>query len=224
MNPKAPSMIPAMTLNFAADALAPHVSAETFAYHHGKHFAAYIKAANGLIAGTPAANLDLEAIVRNAQQAGNTALFNAAGQVWNHGFFWASLSPPGTDPPAGALTAAIDRDLGGFAAMATAFIAVGAGQFGSGWVWLVSGSDGRLAIIATADAVPAWIEHEVTPLLVCDVWEHAYYIDWRNDRGGFLKAFIHSLANWPLAQDQYGAATHATKSWQYPAERMPEPA
>jgi superoxide dismutase, Fe-Mn family len=212
-------MITAMPLNFAANALSPDISADTFAHHHGKHFAAYIKTANKLIAGTPAADLDLEAIVRMAERAGNTALFNAAGQVWNHGFFWASLSPPGTGRPAGALATAIERDFGSFDKLASQFIAAGTGQFGSGWVWLVAGGDGRLSVMSTPDAMPVWIEHMATPLLVCDVWEHAYYLDWHSDRGSFLKAFIAKLANWTLAQDQYAAAIGAQGEWCYPAER-----
>ena len=217
-------MIVSTPLNFAADALAPHVSAETFAHHHGKHFAAYIKTANDLTAGTAMEALDLEAIVRMAKRAANSALFNAAGQVWNHGFFWASLSPPGAARPTGALAAAIDRDFGGFAAMASAFTAAGAAQFGSGWVWLVAGGDGRLSIIATADAMPVWIDHMVTPLLVCDVWEHAYYLDWHSDRRGFLTAFIGSLANWSLARDQYATATGTGDAWQFKADAALEPA
>ncbi len=206
-------MITIMPLPFAGDALAPHISAETFEYHHGKHFQAYINTTNDLIDATPDKAHDLETIVSNA---GNAALFNAAGQVWNHGFFWASLSPPSDARPSGELAAAIDRDFGSFDAMAQEFVTAGTKEFGSGWAWLIAGTDGKLAITTTHDAMPAWVEQPVTPLLVCDVWEHAYYIDWRNDRGAFLRAFITTLANWPLAQDQYAVAASDAAGWRYP--------
>jgi Fe-Mn family superoxide dismutase len=211
-------MITAMPLPFAADALVPHLSAESFNYHHGKHFQAYIKTTNDLIAATPAATHDLETIVSDAA---NAALFNAAGQVWNHGFFWASLSPPTPARPTGELAAAIDTAFGSFDAMAKAFVAAGTAEFGSGWVWLFSGTDGKLAIAATHDAMPIWAEQPATPLLVCDLWEHAYYLDWRNDRGAFLHAFITSLANWRLAQDQYAIAASDAAGWRYPVEPVP---
>lgn len=209
-------MITLMPLPFAAGALAPHVSAETFDYHHGKHFAAYVAKANELIEGSDDADADLETIIDNADEADNIALFNAAGQAWNHGFFWASLAPPSDARPSGGLAKAIARDFGDFDAFAAAFVTAATAQFGSGWAWLVSDADGALSICTTDDALPVWIEQPVMPLLVCDVWEHAYYIDWRNDRGGFLKAWVHSLANWPLAQAQYAAALADETGWLYP--------
>lgn len=210
-------MITTMPLPFPADGLEPDISGETFEHHHGRHFQAYIDKVNELIAGTAHAGRNLETIIRHAADAGETGLFNAAGQTWNHGFFWASLSPATDTRPGSALAAAITRDFGSFDAMAAQFITTGAGQFGSGWAWLVADADGRLALQATHDAMPAWIERAVTPLLVCDVWEHAYYIDWRNDRGGFLKTFINSRANWALADGQYAAATGGGTAWRYPA-------
>lgn len=209
-------MISLMPLPFAADALSPHISAETFAYHHGKHFAAYVNKTNELTADADDPDADLESIVDAADEADNIALFNAAGQAWNHGFFWASLAPPSDARPAGELAAAIDRDFGSFDAMAEAFVKTGVAEFGSGWTWLVSDADGTLSIISTHDGIPVWIEHPVLPLLVCDVWEHAYYVDWRNDRGGFLKAFISQLANWSHAQSQYAAARADDIGWLYP--------
>lgn len=209
-------MISLMPLPFAADALAPHVSAETFQYHHGKHFAAYVTKTNEMIANTDDTDADLETIVDNADEADNIALFNAAGQAWNHGFFWASLAPPSDARPAGALAEAIVRDFGDFDAMAAEFVKVGTAQFGSGWAWLVSDADGGLSICSTDDALPVWIEQPVMPLLVCDVWEHAYYVDWRNDRGGFLKAFVGNMANWSLAEAQYAAALADEVGWLYP--------
>jgi len=214
-------MITLMPLPFAADALAPHISAETFAYHHGKHFAAYVTKTNELIAGTDDADADLETIVDNADEADNVALFDAAGQAWNHGFFWASLAAPPSDMPSdarpgGGLAEAMARDFGGFDAMAAQFVKTGTAEFGSGWVWLVSDADGALSICSTHDALPVWVEQPVMPLLVCDVWEHAYYIDWRNDRGAFLKAFMGDLANWRHAEAQFAAAIADDAGWQYP--------
>lgn len=208
-------MIAMMPLPFASDTLEPHVSAETFDYHHGKHFAAYVAKTNELIADTPLDRMDLEGVIAAADD--QPALFNAAAQVWNHGFFWASLAAaPGTQP-GDALSQAITRDFGGFDAMAAQFIAAGTGQFGSGWAWLVADADGRLRILSTHDAMPAWVETGHLPLLVCDVWEHAYYIDWRNDRGAFLAEFINGMANWVLADAQYRAACHNAHGWRYPA-------
>jgi len=209
-------MIIQMPLPFAADALSPHVSAETFAYHHGKHFAAYVNKTNELIADSDLTEADLESIVDAADEADNIALFNASGQAWNHGFFWASLAPPSDARPGGALAEAIARDFGDFDAMAAEFVKTGTAEFGSGWTWLVSDADGVLSICSTHDALPVWIEQPVMPLLVCDVWEHAYYVDWRNDRGGFLKTFIGQLANWELAQAQYAAAVADEVGWLYP--------
>lgn len=207
-------MITLMPLPFAGDALAPHVSAETFDYHHGKHFAAYVAKTNELIAGTPLDRLDLEGIIAAADI--HSGLFNAAAQAWNHGFFWASLTPEAGTRPGEPLRQAIIRDFGSFDAMAAQFEAVGSGQFGSGWTWLVAAVDGRLEILSTQDATPVWMETVHVPLLVCDVWEHAYYIDWRNDRSGFLGAFINGMANWSAADAQYHAACHGQTAWHYP--------
>lgn len=209
-------MISLMPLPFAPDALSPHVSAETFAFHHGKHFAGYVNKTNELIADADDPDADLESIVDAADEADNIALFNAAGQAWNHGFFWASLAPPSAARPTGDLAAAIERDFGSFDAMAEQFVKTGVAEFGSGWTWLVSDADGGLSITSTHDGMPVWIEEPVLPLLVCDVWEHAYYVDWRNDRAGFLKAFIQQLANWELAQAQYAAALADEVGWLYP--------
>lgn len=208
-------MIPVMSLPFAADALEPQVSAETFDYHHGKHYVAYIAKTNELIAGTSLDRLNLEDVIDAAEA--QSGLFNAAAQSWNHGFFWASLAPPAGGRPGKALHQAIARDFGSFDAMAAQFVAVGSSQFGSGWAWLVAAANGRLQILSTPDATPVWLETGHVPLLVCDVWEHAYYIDWRNDRGGFLTAFINSMANWDLADAQYHAACHGGPSWFHPA-------
>lgn len=207
-------MIAMMPLPFASDALAPHVSAETFDYHHGKHFVAYVAKTNELIADTPLDGMDLEGVIAAADA--QPGLFNAAAQAWNHGFFWASLTPRAGARPGEALHRAIVRDFGSFDAMAAQFVAAGAGEFGSGWAWLVATADGRLQILSTHDAMPAWVETGHVPLLVCDVWEHAYYIDWRNDRGGFLAAFINGLANWAMADAQYHAACHGQTAWRYP--------
>lgn len=208
-------MITMMPLPFAGDALAPQVSAETFEYHHGKHFAAYLAKTNELIAGTPLDGLDLESVIAAADD--RPGLFNAAAQAWNHGFFWSSLTATPGARPGEALSQAIARDFGSFDTMAAQFVAAGAGQFGSSWAWLVADAEGRLHCMSTHDAMPAWVETSHAPLLVCDVWEHAYYIDWRNDRGAFLAAFINGLANWALADAQYKAACNGGTGWRYPA-------
>jgi Fe-Mn family superoxide dismutase len=207
------TMLNPMPLPFDQGAIAPLMSAETFEYHYGKHFMAYVNKVNELV---PDAKGPLETLIGEAHSSGKTALFNAAGQTWNHAFFWMSIAPREGTAPDGALAQAIDRDFGSFGAFATAFTTAGGGQFGSGWVWLVSGADGKLALATTHDADPVWINGDATPLLVCDVWEHAYYIDWRNNRGGFLKDFIEKRANWDFAATQFDAVTKGDAGWQYP--------
>jgi Fe-Mn family superoxide dismutase len=187
-------------LPYAKDALAPHMSAETFDYHHGKHHNAYVTKLNELIAGTAHADASLEAIV----MAADGALFNQAAQVWNHTFFWSSMTPGGGGAPTGALAEAIDRDFGGLAQFKDAFTKAAAGQFGSGWAWLVL-KDGKLQVMATANAdTPA--RHGATALLTLDVWEHAYYVDYRNARPKFIEAFLEHLVNWEFAAANYAAA------------------
>jgi Fe-Mn family superoxide dismutase len=177
-------------LPYAKDALAPHMSAETFDYHHGKHHLAYVNKLNELCAGKPEADKSLEELVRTTEGA----LFNQAAQVWNHTFFWSCMKPAGGGEPTGDLADAIRRDFGSYADFKTKLAAEAAGRFGSGWAWLVK--DGhKLAITSTMNAGNPMTDGK-TPLLTLDVWEHAYYIDYRNARPNFITAFLDHLVSW----------------------------
>ncbi len=183
-------------LPYAKDALAPHMSAETFDYHHGKHHQAYINVANDMLPGSGLEGLSLEESIMKAEGK----LFNQLGQHYNHSLFWESMAPNGggKNIPS-ALSDKIDSDLGGYDSFRADFIAKGMGQFGSGWVWLVQdNASGKLEVINTANADCPLTENK-TPLLVCDVWEHAYYIDYRNARPKFLDVFLDHLVNWENA-------------------------
>jgi len=171
-------------------ALAPHLSAETLDYHHGKHQRAYVDRLNELIAGTEFSDLALEDIVRRAQGS----LFNQAAQVWNHEFYWQCLRPRGGGEPAGRLAEKIAQAFGDFARFRADFERAALATFGSGWTWLVQRADGALAVVTTSNASTP-LTGEDTPLLTCDVWEHAYYIDYRNGRAQYLEAFW-KLVNW----------------------------
>lgn len=186
-------------LPYAYDALAPFISAKTLEFHHDKHHATYVANANKLIAGTPLEAATLEEIVAAAAaDPAKKGLFNNAAQVWNHTFYWNSLKPNGGGKPAGALAAAIDAAFGSFDAFAADFAAKAAGQFGSGWAWLVVNGEGKLEIVTTGNADTPLV-HGLKPLLTADVWEHAYYLDYQNRRPDYLKTFLESLANWDFA-------------------------
>ena len=182
-------------LPYAQDALAPHISRETMEYHYGKHHQAYVTNLNELIKGTEYAALNLESIIMTAPAGG---IFNNAAQVWNHTFFWRSMKPRGGGAPTGALAAAIDKKWGSFDAFKKAFQASALGNFGSGWTWLVRKPDGSVDIANTSDAGTP-ITGVDQPLLTIDVWEHAYYIDYRNQRPKFVETFLANLANWDFA-------------------------
>ncbi len=185
-------------LPFALDSLAPHMSRETLEYHHGKHHQAYVTNLNNLIKGTEFESMSLEDIIRKAPAGG---VFNNAAQVWNHSFFWNCLSPQGGGEPSGALRSKIDAKWGSFAAFKEAFHKSAVGNFGSGWTWLVQKADGELDIVNTSNAgTPLTAGHK--PLLTVDVWEHAYYVDFRNRRPDFVTTFLDKLANWSYAQGQ----------------------
>ncbi|MGE0143163.1 MAG: superoxide dismutase [Planctomycetota bacterium] len=186
-------------LPYSKDALAPHISSETLEFHHGKHHAAYVTNLNKLVPGTEFENLDLVAIIRKAPAGG---IFNNAAQVWNHTFYWHSLSPKGGGEPSGALAAAITKTWGSFAKFKEAFTACAIGTFGSGWAWLVKNSDGSLAIESTSNAQTPLTSPGKTPLLTCDVWEHAYYVDYRNARPTYVEHFWH-LVNWEFAAKNF---------------------
>ena len=189
-------------LPFAKDALAPHMSTDTFDYHHGKHHNAYVVKGNELLAEAGIDASDLVQLVHESAKIGG-ALFNNIGQHYNHSFFWNSLSPNGGGAPTGEIAARIDADFGSFDEFKAQFVAGGVGQFGSGWVWLVE-RDGKLAIEKSANAETP-LTTGAKPLLVCDVWEHAYYLDFQNRRPDFLASFIDNLVNWEFANASLAA-------------------
>lgn len=192
-------------LPYAQDALEPHISAETLGFHHGKHHNAYVVNLNGLIAGTDLEGQSLEAIMQStAGDEAKAGVFNNAAQVWNHTFYWHSMSPNGGGQPSGALAARIAEDFGSFDTFVAAFKSAGATQFGSGWAWLVL-KEGKLQIVKTANADCPLTDGAV-PLLTMDVWEHAYYLDFQNRRPDYIETFLTKLANWSFAAQNLEAA------------------
>ncbi|MGD8379334.1 MAG: Fe-Mn family superoxide dismutase [Gammaproteobacteria bacterium] len=185
-------------LPYAMDALAPHISQETLEYHYGKHHQKYVDTLNSLIEGTADENASLEDIIRKSKGK----LFNQAAQVWNHTFYWNSMSPNGGGKPSGDLAEAIDKAFGSFDDFKKEFIAQSGANFGSGWGWLVKKDDGSLAIVETDDADTPIAHGGMTPLMTCDVWEHAYYIDYRNARPKYLEAFF-EIVNWDFAAKNF---------------------
>lgn len=180
-------------LPYAKDALAPHISAETLEYHYGKHHNAYVTNLNKLIAGTEFEKLSLEEIILKS----SGGIFNNAAQVWNHTFYWHSLSPNGGKEPTGRLAELINKQFGSFAEFKEKFTQTAIGTFGSGWAWLVQEESGALSLMSTSNAATPMTEKKHA-LLTCDVWEHAYYIDYRNARPDYLNAFW-DLVNWEFA-------------------------
>lgn len=183
-------------LPYAIDALAPHISKETLEYHYGKHHQAYVTNLNNLIKGTEFESAGLEDIVRKS----SGGVFNNAAQVWNHTFYWHCLSPKGGGAPSGALAQAIAAKWGSFDGFKEAFTKSAIGNFGSGWTWLVKKADGSLEIVNTSNAATPLTTSD-KPLMTCDVWEHAYYVDYRNRRPDYLGAFW-SLVNWEFVATQ----------------------
>jgi superoxide dismutase, Fe-Mn family len=184
-------------LPWPQDALEPLISKETISFHYGKHHAAYVANLNKLVPGTPYEGLTLEEIIRKAPPG---PVFNNAAQVWNHTFYWQCLAPNAGGEPAGKLAEAIEKDFGSFAKFKDQFSEAAAKLFGSGWTWLVRDASGKLAIRATSNAGTPLTASE-TPLLTCDVWEHAYYIDYRNRRPDYVTAFW-KLVNWKAAEQR----------------------
>lgn len=182
-------------LPYAMNALAPHISEETLEYHYGKHHAAYVNNLNKLIADTEYEHLNLEEIIKKSKSGG---IFNNAAQVWNHTFYWHCLSPKGGDEPTGKLADAITKAFGSFDAFQEQFTQAAIATFGSGWAWLVLDKSGDLKISSTSNAGTPMTEGQQA-LMTCDVWEHAYYIDYRNARPEYLKAFW-SLVNWEFIE------------------------
>ncbi len=184
-------------LPYAKDALAPHISEETLEYHYGKHHQTYVTNLNNLVPGTEFEGKSLEEIIKTS----SGGIFNNAAQVWNHTFYWNSLSPNGGGEPTGDLANAIIRTFGSFEEFKEAFTKCAVTTFGSGWAWLVKNPNGSLELVSTSNAGCPLTEGQ-TPLLTCDVWEHAYYIDYRNARPKYLEAFW-SLVNWDFASKNY---------------------
>jgi len=184
-------------LPYAMDALQPHISKETLEYHYGKHHQAYVTNLNKLIPGTEFENMSLEEIIRKSQGG----VFNNSAQVWNHTFFWNCMSPQGGAKPRTQIAKAIDAKFGSFDAFKDKFSAAAVGQFGSGWAWLVKKSDGSVDIETTSNAGTP-LTGANKPLLTCDVWEHAYYIDYRNRRPDFVAAFW-NVVNWDFVEKNF---------------------
>ncbi|WP_427977341.1 superoxide dismutase [Fe] [Agarivorans sp.] len=185
-------------LPYAQDALEPHISAETLSYHYGKHHNTYVVKLNGLIEGTELADKSLEEITKSS----TGGVFNNAAQVWNHTFYWNCLAPNAGGQPSGELAAAIDASFGSFDEFKAKFTDSAVNNFGSSWTWLVKNADGSLAIVNTSNAATPLTDEGVTPLLTCDLWEHAYYIDYRNVRPDYLNAYW-SLVNWDFVAKNF---------------------
>lgn len=181
-------------LPYAKNALVPHISEETFEYHYGKHHQAYVTNLNNLIPGTEFENVALEDIIKKA----SGGIYNNAAQVWNHTFFWSCLKPAGGGAPSGKLADAINAKWGSLDAFKEAFTKSAVGNFGSGWTWLVKKADGSLDIVNTGAAGNPLTTGD-KPVLTIDVWEHAYYIDYRNARPKFVEAYLSNLVNWEFA-------------------------
>ena len=202
-------------LPYAANALEPVISARTMAFHHGKHHAGYVRALNALVTAPARAQMRLEEIISEAAAAKETKLLNNAAQCWNHSFFWTSMAT-GPAQPSSALKIAIDAAFGDIAALSEIFSQAGVGHFGSGWVWLATDRSGALEVIATHDAANLLASKDMTPLLVCDLWEHAYYLDYQNSRAGFLDAWFGALPDWAFASAQFEAASSGATGWRHP--------
>jgi Fe-Mn family superoxide dismutase len=189
-------MISLMSLPYAQHALEPHLSEKTIQFHYGKHHKGYVDTLNTLILGTPYETQNLEDIIRTSYKK-DEKIFNNAAQIWNHDFYWSSLTPHPMLPK-GTLLHALQRDFGSLEAFLEAFLALGLSQFGSGWCWLVKDVKGTLSVVKTSNADLPWI-HGLTPLLTCDVWEHAYYLDYQNLRKDYMVA-LRTLFNWEFAE------------------------
>jgi Fe-Mn family superoxide dismutase len=192
-------------LPYDKTALEPHISAQTFEFHHGKHHNTYVVNLNKLVEGTDLADASLEdIIVKSRGDAAKAGVFNNAAQVWNHTFFWHSMKPNGGGAPSGDLASRIDADFGGLDKFKEAFKNAATTQFGSGWAWLVV-KDGKLEVVKTGNAETP-VGTGATPLLTIDVWEHAYYLDYQNRRPDFVQSFLDNLVNWDFAAENLAKA------------------
>ena len=200
-------------LPYAKNALAPHISEETIEFHYGKHHNAYVTKLNGMIEGTDFAGKSLEEIVKSS----SGGMFNNAAQVWNHTFYWHGLSPQGGGDPTGSLKACIEQCFGSVAEFKKAFNEQAAANFGSGWTWLVKKADSKqLEIVNTNDADTPIVDDSLVPLFTVDVWEHAYYIDYRNERPKYLEK-IWELVNWEFVQHNFDHPESAASQFQHAA-------
>ncbi len=202
-------------LPYAYNALEPVITEQTLHFHYDKHHATYVKTLNELLEKAGKSPATLEQVVIDAATTGPRKLFNNAAQAWNHAFFWSAMSPE-REQPSGDLAKAIDATFGGLQALKTAFVTEGVSHFGSGWVWLVAERSGALEVRSTHDAEDTVTHGEITPLIVCDLWEHAYYLDHQNDRKAFLEAWFDALPHWEFAGYQYAAAKGESEPWRHP--------
>lgn len=209
-------------LPYPHDALEPVMSERTLRFHHDKHHAAYVRTLNELLKASGKSPPTLEAAILDARKSNDRKLFNNAAQAWNHSFFWTSMAPR-PETPVGDVAAAIDDAFGDLDSLKKAFVEEGASHFGSGWVWLTAQKDGGMSLLCTHDAENTLSHADLTPLLVCDVWEHAYYLDSQNDRKAYLTAWFDGLANWRFAASQYAAAQGSGEPWSHPAPAPADP-
>ena len=192
-------------LPYPKNALEPHISERTMDFHHGRHHQAYVTNLNNLVKGSPLEQQSLEEIIKaTVRDSSKTGVFNNAAQVWNHTFFWHSMKPQGGGAPSGDIAAAITRDCGGVDKFKEQFKAAAVGQFGSGWAWLVA-ERGQLKVVPTPNAVNPLSEGQAA-LLTCDVWEHAYYLDYQNWRPDFVQTFLDHLINWDFVAQNLAKA------------------
>lgn len=207
-------------LPYGLDALAPHMSRDTLATHYGKHHAAYVEKTNKLIGETGVSAGALEDVIRAAKEGGHTALYQNAAQAWNHAFFWECMGPDRTVAPGDALAKAIDQSFGSFDAFRQKALEQGEKHFASGWLWLVADKSGAVALKDMHDADTPVAADGGAPILVCDLWEHAYYLDHKNARRAFLETFFDKLCTWRFADAQFKSATSGGASWRYPAPQQ----
>jgi Fe-Mn family superoxide dismutase len=203
-------------LPYAYDALEPTMSAETLRLHHDKHHAKYVETTNSLIEKEGLKPQSLEDVIHQAHKGGKTKLFNNAAQAWNHALFWSCMTPVRSGPDE-ALRRLFDQAFGGLQQLKSKFVAEGAGHFGSGWVWLAADRE-TMEVHTTHDGANLLGYEGVVPLIACDLWEHAYYVDYRNDRKGFLEAWFDALPDWSFASHQLKAAREGGEPWRYPSD------
>ena len=199
-------------LPYRADALEPIISEATMLTHHGKHHAQYVATVNDLVGARAVGRHSLEEVIWASARQHDSRLFNSASQAWNHAFYWCCMAPQASHP-SGDLLDAIKVAFGDLQTLQELFVHEGASHFGSGWVWLMASGD-ELSIMTTHDGDSA-LTHTGTPLLVCDLWEHAYYLDYKNERRAFLNAWFEHLPNWQLAAEQFDAARGARQPWHF---------